>query len=187
MNNEIEKMLDFIRDYLDKFSDSQLDIRFEYKDIKLLLNYITNLQELCNKYEEEHKTTFKEWQKDIQENEYLKLSNPEMNIEHFRIINENKRKIDNLRKQNKELQQENERLKLELSGYREAILRNDELLGLQDYKSRCEKAIERLREELSYYFNNCTNQLVDDEWSDNAPLINDLLNILQNGSEENEN
>ena len=40
------------------------------------------------------------------------------------------------------LQEENERLKLELSGYREAIFRNDKLLGLQDYKSRCEKAIE---------------------------------------------
>lgn len=38
------------------------------------------------------------------------------------------------------LQEENERLKLELSGYREAILREDKLLGLQEYKQRNEKA-----------------------------------------------
>lgn len=49
---------------------------------KKLLDYITNLQE---------------------ENEFLKLNNPEMNIEHFRIVKENKRKIDNLRKENERL------------------------------------------------------------------------------------
>ena len=30
------------------------------------------LEELCDKYEEEHKTTFKIWQKDIKENQKLK-------------------------------------------------------------------------------------------------------------------
>ena len=37
------------------------------------------------------------------ENEFLKLSNPEMNLEHFRVVKENKRKIDNLRQENKRL------------------------------------------------------------------------------------
>lgn len=32
---------------------------------------IERLTELCNKYEEEHKTTFETWQKDIKENELL--------------------------------------------------------------------------------------------------------------------
>jgi cobalamin-dependent methionine synthase I len=32
---------------------------------------IEKLTELCNKYEEEHKTTFETWQKDIKENELL--------------------------------------------------------------------------------------------------------------------
>lgn len=32
---------------------------------------IERLTELCNKYEEEHKTTFETWQKDIKENEQL--------------------------------------------------------------------------------------------------------------------
>ena len=45
------------------------------KDIKLLLDYITNLQEenkrlkeLCDKYEEEHNTTFQKWLKELKEN-----------------------------------------------------------------------------------------------------------------------
>ena len=38
-------------------------------------------------------------------NEYQKMSNPEQNIEHFRILKENKRKIDNLRYANKNLRQ----------------------------------------------------------------------------------
>lgn len=66
MNDEINiKMPGQILDYVDT-KEHLLD----------LFNYITNLQELCNKYEEEHNTTFKEWQKDIQANkraiEYIK-------------------------------------------------------------------------------------------------------------------
>ena len=38
------------------------------------------------------------------QNEYLKMSNPEQNMEHFRIVNENKRKIDMLRKENHQLE-----------------------------------------------------------------------------------
>lgn len=46
------------------------------KDVYVLQCICTELKELCNKYEEEHNTTFKEWQKDIQANkratEYIK-------------------------------------------------------------------------------------------------------------------
>ena len=38
-----------------------------------------------------------------EENEFLKLNNPEMNIRHFDMIKENKRKIGNLRAENKRL------------------------------------------------------------------------------------
>lgn len=85
------------------------------KDIKLLLDYITNLQEKVNQYENpDDLTLFYMWldvkAKDKikqlqQENEFLKLNNPEMNMEHFRIIKENKRKIDNLRKENHRLKE----------------------------------------------------------------------------------
>ena len=36
--------------------------------VKIQDEEIQRLKELCNKYEEEHNTTFKEWQKDIQAN-----------------------------------------------------------------------------------------------------------------------
>lgn len=39
--------------------------------LKKVLEEIERLTELCNKYEEEHKTTFETWQKDIKENKQL--------------------------------------------------------------------------------------------------------------------
>ena len=57
---------------------------------KEILDLITNLQQRVEQLENE--------------NEYLKMSNPEQNMEHFRIVNENKRKIDMLRKENHQLE-----------------------------------------------------------------------------------
>ena len=127
------------------------DLRLDGYHSQLLLDYITNLQ---------------------QENEFLKLNNPEMNIEHFRIIKENKRKIDNLRKQNKEL---NRMCEL----YSKSLYNAE----LTDYKSRCEKAIEYIennKKETSSHFNG------KEYVYRNFTLYcepNDLLNIL-NGSDE---
>ena len=84
---------------------------------KDLIDYITNLQ---------------------QENEFLKLNNPEMNIEHFRIVKENKRKIDNLRKENEILRknaEHNDKV-VDKARWNEMI-----------YKSRCDKAIEILEQD----------------------------------------
>ena len=50
-----------------------------------------------------HNQKNKQIQELKEENEFLKLSNPEMNLEHFRYVKENKRKIDNLRLVNKRL------------------------------------------------------------------------------------
>ena len=141
--------------------------------IKKLGDYITNLQQENESLKEDRDNILYLEEALQQENEYLKMNSPEQNMEHFRIIDENKRKIDNLREQNKKLK----RILDEMGVNPNEVL---------DYKSRCEKAVERLREELSYYFDNCTDESVDDEWSDNASLINDLLNILQNGSDDNE-
>lgn len=69
------------------------------------------------------------------------------------------------------LQEENERLKLELSGYREAILKDDKLLGLQ---SRIDKAIEYINMVKSF-------ALIDKV---NIMSISTLLNILTGGDEE---
>lgn len=71
MNDEIKEILQML-----EAMASNDDIAFLPKQASLLLDYITDLQQLCDKYEEEHNTTFKEWQKDIQANkkaiEYIK-------------------------------------------------------------------------------------------------------------------
>ena len=105
---EILKDMDLVVNY------NKVPIYYTQKHIKTLLDYITNLQ---------------------QENEFLKLNNPEMNIEHFRIVKENKRKIDNLRKENAE---HNDKV-VDKARWNEMI-----------YKSRCEKAIEYIEERVKY-------------------------------------
>ena len=61
-----------------------------------------------------HNQKNKEIQELKEENEFLKLSNPEMNIEHSRYVKENKRKIDNLRLVNERLNNELAELKSQL-------------------------------------------------------------------------
>ena len=156
MNDEIKVILDYLKDendYIEDFGISYKRIHIDNGDLKLLLDYITNLQ---------------------QENEYLKLSNPEMNIEHFRIINENKRKIDNLRKQNKDLQQENERLK---EWKKDLLKENIELENIR------KEAIEYINKNKHLsMFADCREP--EEDWNyDLECSANDLLNILQNGGD----
>ena len=68
MNNDIKEIKDTIN-YLKSYVNEKLltytKIDKHDRAIKTLLDYITNLQELCDKYEEEHKTTYEIWKKDI--------------------------------------------------------------------------------------------------------------------------
>lgn len=76
------------------------------------------------------------------------------------------------------LERENDRLKLELSGYREAILRDDKLLGLQQ---RIEKAVEYIENTPLYettYDYNMEEELEIQNVSDET-ASNKLLNILR--------
>lgn len=54
------------------------DYKIAYENVmianKMLEQEIERLKELCDKYEEEHKTTFEIWQKDIKENEHLRTA-----------------------------------------------------------------------------------------------------------------
>jgi len=88
----------------------------------------------------------------------------------------------------KELQQENERLKervayLERSNNR----REDTIIGLrfevaeqEDYKSRCEKASEKLGNYKHY------STPTEEQNSENEDIVDSALNILQNGSDKSE-
>ena len=98
-----------------------------------------------------------------EENKFLKLNNPEANIEHFRIIKENKRKIDNLRKKIKTLQEENQTLKNQLDFIEEQNHIIDKL----------EKEIERLKANV---------KLLDDNRIYLNDKINKALNYIKNES-----
>lgn len=129
------------------------------------------------------------------ENEFLKLNNPEQNIEHFRIVKENRRKIDNLRKENEKLQttannckQENERLKEELNYTVSQVQHNQIVTKLckekEDYKSRCKKAIEYIyhwSSQRKFFFDKIDRQL--NGKPEFKGDIADLLNILK-GSDD---
>ena len=77
------------------------------------------------------------------------------------------------------LQQENERLKEELKNRPIVDFTFDVYKELEDYKSRCEKAVEYIKEHIR----------IDDEYPSYMEMLveekNELLNIL-NGSDENE-
>ena len=83
------------------------------------------------------------------------------------------------------LQQENERLKENLQqekkDFKEA---NDYCFELKDYKSRCEKAVEYIGNNVHYYPTTKYGEgfAIDNE--NEEEFCNDLLNILQNGDEE---
>lgn len=169
MNDEIKEILDNFEKYEARYKlHNETQFIITHREIETLLDYITNLQE---------------------ENEFLKLNNPEMNIEHFRIVKENKRKIDNLRKENeklkttlkgtthcfdeeehKKLQQENERLKDKLS--------NVAYIGLK-YALRIDKA----NEELQKLINDINNKTIIG-LNNFLPKLKKIQDELENGGDD---
>ena len=73
MSEEIKEILDNFEKYEARYRlRNETQFIITHREIQILSDYITNLQEeneqlkeLCDKYEEEHKTTFEEWKKDI--------------------------------------------------------------------------------------------------------------------------
>ena len=85
MSEEIKSLKDYI-----STTKNKIFTTFKIETISNLIIYYEDLQQKVKQLEKE--------------NEYLKMSNPEQNMEHFRIVNENKRKIDMLRKENHQLE-----------------------------------------------------------------------------------
>ena len=82
------------------------------------------------------------------------------------------------------LQQENERLKETIKHYEDTTTFGDyvkEVNLLIDYKSRCEKAIEYIKNDLQISILP-NNQIINGK--EVIKRINKIINILQNGSEE---
>ena len=68
-------MKDEIKEHMQNCVDREESCLLNSDNTKLLLDCITNLQEenkrlkeLCDKYEEEHNTTFQKWLKELKEN-----------------------------------------------------------------------------------------------------------------------
>lgn len=163
VENDYERIIfEYLANNCSEFDDEHIKqlVNLKVEQYKQSLDYITNLQ---------------------QENEFLKLNNPEMNIEHFRIVKENKRKIDNLRKENKELKAIAEEHKnctrkhwQEKCGEHHA----KELI----YKSRCEKANKFIKQTPLFEdpFGEGEHAFLEDI---NTEYYKNLSNVL-NGSDE---
>lgn len=95
-NKEIEELLNKLRNTADTSffavcgSKEELNkmpksvckfLSLNDKQAKLLLLYIEQLENLCNKYEQEHKTTFEIWKKDIKKLKQLQ-NNRDKSIEY---------------------------------------------------------------------------------------------------------
>ena len=148
VENDYEKIIfEYLANNCSEFDDEHIKqlVNLKVEQYKQSLEHITNLQQLyenalkVNQNENKYRTELEDKYVVLQqENEFLKLNNPEMNMEHFRIVKENKRKIDNLRKENKRLKEKINTLK---SNFEVEI---DDCENYKkwyrDYKSRCEKA-----------------------------------------------
>lgn len=88
-NKEIEELLNILKKEDDYWSKTKHDYPFpDYyslnrEDLHLLLSYIEQLENLCNKYEQEHKTTFKIWKEDIKKLKQLE-NNRDKAIEYIK-------------------------------------------------------------------------------------------------------
>ena len=79
-NKEIEELLNKFKN-----ADSQQfnELVEDFDNVYKLLSYIEQLENLCNKYEQEHKTTFEIWKKDIKKLEQLE-NNRDKAIEYLK-------------------------------------------------------------------------------------------------------
>lgn len=167
MNNEIKEILEQLDIVVNK-PLPMLILAPEYT--KILLDYITNLQ---------------------QENEYLKKTNDEktkIGIANHKYASQMEDKVI-------ELQQENERLKeeQEYNNYCDEQLRKKisnleyKITTLEDYKSRCEKASEynnQIIKDTKDFYRPTTDIIYSGDCL--IDIATNNINILQNGSDDNE-
>ena len=81
-NKEIEELLNELKEYA---SGGMSGLYPSEDTVKNFVSYIEQLENLCNKYEQEHKTTFEIWKKDIKKLEQLE-NNREKAIEVIDLI-----------------------------------------------------------------------------------------------------
>ena len=153
MNDEIKEILQAMA----KIQFHGTDLALENKDTKILLDYITNLQQENQRLEENNQNMQEEMARVWEENQKLKEANVYCNRTDCIGRIKDSRKYDSV--------------------YQEK----------EDYKSRCEKAVEYIMVD----YNDCKKlidkdditDLTDSYWQGVAITSRDLLNILQNGDD----
>ena len=159
MNNEIKEILDKIQNVVEHKEASYNGlIETKAEDYKLLLDYITNLQQEIEKLNDDKRGMLVQLYKANDEKDKIKQENERL-----------KELVD----------ADNESYDIQ-----ETIInrQKSELLEQEDYKSRCEKANNQLKIIMQIIKERPTRNIEDDEWLENR-LIG-VVNILQNGSEE---
>lgn len=186
MNEEIKKILDTIKDIVEKNDDSIESLLIDITKWKLLLDYITNLQE-----ENEMYAQIKDTNEEIIIDKYKTLKELQEEIHklvHTSIVQ--KKQINNLKKENEKLKIANDYLIGKKLIEKDKMAKEVEIKAIEqkDYKSRCEKAIEYIEkhildnkiEKVNWEYDDCL-------WSDMpAERIKPLIDILQNGSDSND-
>lgn len=157
MNDEIKEILDSVKLEVNSAKNWIEPLGLNRGAWNKLLDYITKLQEDIR--------TGQEINSELQqENHELKSK-----LECYENGAYYSSKVD-------ELEQENERLKQELVKIPRAKMEYD--LELEDYKSRCEKAIEYIKNTIYSDITGLEKHNITEFW-----FVNDLLNILQNGDD----
>ena len=175
MNNDIKERLN----NLDRLANNQTyaeDIT-EVEAAKLLLDYITNLQQKLEYY------------KNIDPDKTIDKFRQKINKEMFNLQEELKSSNESItwwQNRFNALQEENKNLKHKLEQmYNDTKDTYNEICAEQvDYKSRNEKAIEYIKEHTLYSFDLYDKDDVSSYFEKASPK--DLLNILQ-GDDESEN
>ena len=124
-NKEIEELLNTFKELINTYSPDtepftiDYDYEIKYSALESLLSYIEQLEQCyCNRTDcssrikdsKKYDSLLQKYEQLEKENEFLKLDNPSANMKHFEMLKENKRKIDNLRYQNKQLKNKCESL-----------------------------------------------------------------------------
>ena len=162
MNKELKRILNYLKECSEESTLTDT-YDFYFEDVKILYDYITDLQQYykdnVNKYEELIE----------------KYSNLQQELEI--MIKDDERSQETIIR----LTEENERLKASIDWWKDRFFGQQEFddshrIVAVEYKKRIDKAISKINDLYSYADN--------EEYVDN--YCKDLLNILQNGSENNE-
>ena len=174
MNDEIREILEHIKLYPEKI------YCLSEKEKIIILDYITNLQQ-----ENERANQYIYFYKDLVNKQSKRNSRQ-------RLANQKQQELI------LKLQQENERLKEEnnnkaMNDYAHAIDESWYRELYDDYKSRCEKASEFIKEKISstkgvindYMYHKEHNKHLIELLNEDIEMYKKELNILQNGDENN--